>query len=134
MALTEITKGMSNAAEMINANFGMLNNTASLAENGWFKDEKTGFIIQWGSVSLSSDGSSVSNGITYKTNVVHLPIAFPTKIVSVSASPSDVIGREISLSTDLLSSTLSSFPLTISLLSNAFGSNVYTATYIAMGY
>lgn len=134
MALTEITKGMSNAAEMINANFGMLNNTASLAENGWFKDEKTGFIIQWGSVSLSSDGPSVSNGLTYKTNVVHFPIVFPTKIVSVSASPSDVSGREISLSTDLSSSTLSSFPLTISLLSNSFGTNVHKATYIAMGY
>ncbi|WP_439412771.1 gp53-like domain-containing protein [Enterobacter ludwigii] len=48
-------------------------NSASKAENGWFKDASTGLITQWGKVVSSSP-----------TNVnVTFPIAFPSKCVSV---------------------------------------------------
>ncbi|AHE73394.1 hypothetical protein M942_22525 [Enterobacter ludwigii] len=48
-------------------------NSASKADNGWFKDASTGLIFQWGKVASSSP-----------TNVnVTFPIAFPSKCVSV---------------------------------------------------
>ncbi|HGV0356497.1 TPA: pyocin knob domain-containing protein, partial [Enterobacter ludwigii] len=49
-------------------------NTASKADNGWFKDTNTGMIIQWG---IQSSGGNGTFGVTF-------PVAFPSAAVSVS--------------------------------------------------
>lgn len=64
-----------------NTTFDSLTNTASLNGNGWFKDTKTGLIIQWGGQTINTGGTA----ITY-------PIAFPNAVYCITASASDTAG------------------------------------------
>ncbi|HCR1009500.1 TPA: hypothetical protein OMU03_004677, partial [Enterobacter roggenkampii] len=50
-------------------------NTASLAVNGWHKDESTGIITQWGAGNTTTNGANV----TY-------PIPFPNACTSIAAN------------------------------------------------
>ncbi|EOX8911330.1 tail fiber protein [Citrobacter freundii] len=50
-------------------------NTASLAVNGWYKDESTGIITQWGAGNTTTNGANV----TY-------PIPFPNACTSIAAN------------------------------------------------
>lgn len=53
-------------------------NTASLGQSGWWKCADTGFIKQWGTVTVTSNpGQNASAGATF-------PIAFPNACVNVS--------------------------------------------------
>lgn len=52
-----------------------LKNTASGAANGWFKDNSTGMIFQWGTASLNGNPSTVS-----------FPVSFPNSCFKVFAT------------------------------------------------
>lgn len=53
-----------------------MTNTLQKAANGYFKDKETGFIIQWGSISLAANTVST----------VTLPIAFGALCTFASAN------------------------------------------------
>lgn len=59
-----------------------MTNIASLNANGWFKDKKTGLIIQFGTAEFSSPTINVTN-----TLAVTFPIAFPNAIYVTLAAP-----------------------------------------------
>lgn len=59
-----------------NVTISTTNTSASLAQNGWYKDENTGMITQWGYLSLGDD--------TYIT--VNLPIPFPNACLNLQVT------------------------------------------------
>ena len=71
--------------DIIDTQIKGLANTALLAGNGYFKDKTTGFIIQWGNLTItSSNGSRVT-----------FPIAFPTEVLQIVTSQQDGGGNVI---------------------------------------
>lgn len=56
--------------------------TASLAANGYWKHDDTGFIIQWGTVGINNDSDAWLDGATY-------PIAFPNNCFMVIGNTHD---------------------------------------------
>lgn len=63
------------------AKFAEITNTALLSASGWFKDKKTGLILQW----TSATSTLVASGSSYSATV-SFPIAFPTSCLNVTAS------------------------------------------------
>ncbi|HHY0900795.1 TPA: gp53-like domain-containing protein, partial [Salmonella enterica] len=56
-------------------------NTASLAVNGWFRDDSTGWIFQWGITPFSGN----------TTITVNLPIPFPNQGFLALGGPADAL-------------------------------------------
>ena len=54
-----------------------LGNEASLNDNGWFKDKKTGLIIQWGSVLNASANQNLW---------INYPRGFPNRVLNLQAT------------------------------------------------
>ena len=54
-------------------------NTANKSPNGWFKDEKTGLIIQWGSIAIGDI-------VDANYHPVNFPISFPNACLNIIAS------------------------------------------------
>jgi len=95
--------------------------TFSKAANGYYKDNDSGIIYQWGIT-----GSIAGNGNT----TVTFPIAFPTALTYVGATRNDdsyTSGDEGSINAVLSS-------LTQSKLVNSASSTASTVTWLAVGY
>lgn len=107
---------------------GMLNmlNEADLANNGWFKDKKTGLIIQWGRYDLAGQSDSTSNGIIYRGATVSLPITFPTACLAIIPAGQ----RSVSAGYEFRST--SQIYLTLTKLANSIENTI--VLYIAIGY
>ena len=98
--------------------------TASLAQNGWWKDEVTGTIYQWGFNSTVRDDGYVT---------VTLPITFPNSFFSVVATPSysGSVGSTTSLGSHAHIISTSQFGLGVS--DSRTGETVEGAFWIAIG-
>jgi len=60
-------------------------NTALLSGNGYFQDKTTGFIIEWGNLTVNSGGGSR----------VTFPLAFPVAVLQIVTSQQDGGGNVI---------------------------------------
>jgi len=106
---------------------GLLNmiNEASLDSKGWFKDKKTGLIIQWGTASYSP-----SSGYITATH----PISFPNEGLLTFATPGYSTGEPL---TTFVSTAGTGLTSTIVYIRNKDGNKPtydFFVRFLAIGY
>lgn len=74
---TKAAQVFCNDGKTVESQLAEIMNEGNITTNGWFKDKKTGLIIQWGAFPLKAlDGVAT----------VTLPISFPSKTLSATAN------------------------------------------------
>ncbi|XOY31913.1 pyocin knob domain-containing protein [Proteus cibi] len=104
------SKGESDGKYQLKGNFGS-RNTASKADNGWWKCNDTGVIYQWGySGNIPRDGSKT---ITF-------PLSFPNKCTSVISVSSKLNQDQYNNGVSVINLTKSNFKITHQSYENSY--------------
>jgi hypothetical protein len=98
-----------------NSELAAITNTALYGSNGWFKDKKTGIIIQWGAIAMSN---LTSQSATF-------PITFPNATFDIAMSN---LTNDATYIANRSGATTSGFTVYANKASTA------VITYIAIGY